>query len=125
MTYVLTKAQVQILHSRVRKGITVSKLLHAAVEAVLSGTVKVAPDYLDFEKRQKVPLARMSVRKRLPGIGSKEMRQILDAYFKLDSQVDLQYQIDKLDAEIAQVMNQTVAGRTKKLSAVLSRGIQG
>ena len=63
----------------------------------------------------------MSVKKRLPGIGSKEMRQILDAYFSLDSQMDLQKQIDKLDEEIAVMMNKTVARRTEKLSEVLSR----
>ena len=121
MTYILTKAQIQILHSRVRKGITVSKLLHLAVDAVISGAVKVAPDYLITEKSQKVPLARMSVKKRLPGIGSKEMRQILDAYFKLDSQVDLQDQINRLDAEIALMMNQTIASGTKKITALLGR----
>ena len=120
MTYILTKSQIQILHSRVRKGITVSKLLHMAVEAVVSGTVEVAPDYLMLEKSQKVPLARMSVKKRLPGIGSKEMRQILDAYFKLDPQITLQDQINKLDAEIALMMNQTVVGRTKRLAATLN-----
>ena len=121
MTYILTRQQIQKLHSRVRKGITVSKLLHAAVDAVISGAVKVAPNYLVLEKSQKVPLARMSVKKRLPGIGSKEMRQILDAYFSLDSQMDLQKQIDKLDEEIAVMMNKTVARRTEKLSEVLSR----
>ena len=120
MTYILTKSQIQILHSRVRKGITVSKLLHMAVEAVVSGTVEVAPDYLMLEKSQKVPLARMSVKKRLPGIGSKEMRQILDAYFKLDPQITLQDQINKLDAEIALMMNQTVVGRTKRLATTLN-----
>ena len=120
MTYILTKSQIQILHSRVRKGITVSKLLHMAVEAVVSGTVEVAPDYLMLEKSQKVPLARMSVKKRLPGIGSKEMRQILDAYFKLDTQITLQDQINKLDAEIALMMNQTVVGRTKRLATTLN-----
>jgi len=119
MTYILTKAQIQILHSRVRKGITVSKLLHLAVDAVISGAVKVAPDYLITEKSQKVPLARMSVKKRLPGIGSKEMRQILDAYFKLDSRVDLQDQINRLDSEISVMMNQTVSRGTKKLAAAL------
>lgn len=121
MTYILTRTQIRQLRSRVRKGITVSKLLHAAVEAVVSGKAEVAPDYLILEKSQKVPLARMSVKKRLPGIGSKEMRQILDAYFKLDSQVDLQDQIDKLDAEIAVMMNRTVSKGTKKLSATLGR----
>ena len=121
MTYILTKAQIQILHSRVRKGITVSKLLHMAVDAVISGAAKVAPDYLIMEKSQKVPLARMSVKKRLPGIGSREMRQILDAYFKLDTQVDLQNQINRLDAEIALMMNQTITSGTKKRSALLCR----
>ena len=121
MTYILTRQQIQKLHSRVRKGITVSKLLRTAVDAVISGAVKVAPNYLVLEKSQKVPLARMSVKKRLPGIGSKEMRQILDAYFSLDSQMDLQKQIDKLDEEIAVMMNKTVARRTEKLSEVLSR----
>ena len=121
MTYILTKEQIQILHSRVRKGITVSKLLHMAVDAVVSGTAKVAPNYHVLEKSQKVPLARMSVKKRLPGIGSKEMRQILDAYFKLDSQINLQGQINKLDEEIQVMMNQAVARRTKKLSTVLRR----
>lgn len=121
MTYILTKAQIQILHSRVRKGITVSQVLRTAVEAVISGTAKVAPDYLVMEKSQKVPLARLSVKKRLPGIGSREMRQILDAYFKLDSQVNLQDQIDKLDAEIAVMMNRTVSRGTKKLAETLGR----
>ena len=119
MTYILTKSQIQILHSRVRKGIRVSQIMQAAVDAVTSGTVKVAPDYLVLEKSQKVPLSRLSVKKRLPGIGSKEMRQILDAYFKTDSQVNLQDLIDSLDAEIASMMNQTVSRGTKKLTAAL------
>lgn len=120
MTYILTKSQIQILHSRVRKGVTVMRIMQAAVDAVISGTAEVAPDYLILEKSQKVPLARMSVRKRLPGIGSKEMRQILDAYFKVDPQMNLQDQIDKLDAEIALMMNQTVSRGTKKLAAALN-----
>ena len=119
MTYILTRAQIQILHSRVRKGITVMRIMQAAVDAVISGTAKVAPDYLIIEKSQKVPLARMSVKKRLPGIGSREMRQILDAYFKLDSQVNLQDQINRLDAEIALMMNQTISRGTKKIAAAL------
>ena len=119
MTYILTRAQIQILHSRVRKGITVMRIMQAAVDAVISGTAKVAPDYLIIEKSQKVPLARMSVKKRLPGIGSREMRQILDAYFKLDSQVNLQDQINRLDAEIALMMNQTISRGTKKIAAAI------
>jgi len=119
MTYILTKAQIQILHSRVRKGITVMRIMQAAVDAVVSGSAKVAPDYLVMEKNQKVPLARMSVKKRLPGIGSREMRQILDAYFKSGPQVNLQDQINRLDAEIALMMNQTVSRGTKKLAAAL------
>ena len=119
MTYILTKAQIQILRSRVRPGITVTRILRAAVDAVISGSAKVAPDYLIMEKSQKVPLARMSVKKRLPGIGSREMRQILDAYFKLDSRVDLQDQINRLDSEISVMMNQTVLRGTKKLAAAL------
>ncbi len=119
MTYILTKAQIQILRSRVRKGITVTRIMRAAVDAVISGSAKVAPNYLILEKTQKVPLARMSVKKRLPGIGSREMRQILDAYFKLDSQVNLQDQINRLDAEIALMMNQTISRGTKKLAAAL------
>ena len=119
MTYILTKAQIQILRSRVRPGITVMRIMQAAVDAVISGAANVAPDYLIQEKSQKVPLSRLSVKKRLPGIGSKEMRQILDAYFKTDSQVNLQDLIDSLDAEIASMMNQTVSRGTKKLTAAL------
>ena len=119
MTYILTEEQIKLLHSRVRKGITVTQIMQAAVDAVISGAVKVAPDYLVLEKSQKVPLSRLSVKKRLPGIGSKEMRQILDAYFKTDTQVNLQDQIDRLDAEIASMMNQTVSRGTKKLAAAL------
>ena len=116
MTYILTKAQIQILRSRVRPGITVMRIMQAAVDAVISGAANVAPDYLIQEKSQKVPLARMSVKKRMPGIGSREMRQILDAYFKLDSQVNLQDQIDRLDAEIALMLNQTISRGTKKIA---------
>ena len=120
MTYILTKAQIQILRSRVRPGITVMRIMRAAVDAVISGAAKVAPDYLILEKSQKVPLARLSIKKRIPGIGSREMRQILDAYFKLDSRVDLQDQINRLDAEISVMMNQTVSRGTKKLAAALN-----
>ena len=119
MTYILTKAQIQILRSRVRPGITVTRIMQAAVDAVISGNAKVAPNYLIMEKSQKVPLSRMSVKKRLPGIGSREMRQILDAYFKLDSHVNLQDQIDRLDGEIATMMNQTISRGTKKLATAL------
>ena len=121
MTYILTRTQIQQLHSRVRKGITVSKILRAAVDAVVSGKAQVAPDYPIMEKREKVPLARMSIKKRIPGIGSVEMRQILDAYFRLEPS-GLQDQIDQLDAEIALMMNQTVARRTKRLAKRFKHG---
>ena len=121
MTYILTRTQIQQLHSRVRKGITVSKILRAAVDAVVSGRAQVAPDYPIMEKREKVPLARMSIKRRIPGIGSAEMRQILDAYFRLEPS-GLQDQIDQLDAEIALMMNQTVVSRTKKLAKRLKHG---
>lgn len=119
MTYILTKLQIQILRSRVRTGITVSKILQDAVNAVTSGKSEVAPDYLVMEKSQKVPLARMSIKKRLPGIGSKEMRQILDAYFRSDTPSDLQKEINRLDAEIALMMNHTIGTGSKKLAKVL------
>lgn len=121
MTYILTRVQIQQLHSRVRKGITVSKILRAAVDAVVSGRAQVAPDYPIMEKREKVPLARMSIKKRIPGIGSVEMRQILDAYFRLEPS-GLQDQIDQLDAEIALMMNQTVVRRTKRLAKRFKHG---